>query len=60
MALVPANEGYLYMSTKKNVPVKAVIDEAVEIAKKYGCGDSSSFINGVLDRIAKETSCPPS
>ena len=43
----------------KNVPAKAVIDEAVEIAKKYGCGDSSSFINGVLDRLTKEISCPP-
>lgn len=44
---------------KKNVPVNAVINEAVEIAKKYGCGDSSSFINGVLDRIVKEASCRP-
>ena len=44
---------------KKNVPVKAVIDEAVEIAKKYGCGDSASFVNGVLDRIAKEAPCRP-
>ena len=44
----------------KNVPAKAVIDEAIEIAKKYGCGDSSSFINGVLDRINKEISCAPS
>ena len=43
----------------KNVPAKAVIDEAVEIAKKYGAEDSSSFINGVLDRITKEILCPP-
>lgn len=44
---------------KKNTPVKAVINEAVEIAKKYGCGDSASFINGVLDRISKEALCRP-
>ena len=41
----------------KNIPAKAVIDEAIEIAKKYGSSDSASFINGVLDRINKEISC---
>jgi N utilization substance protein B len=30
-----------------------VIDEALEIAKKFGSGESSSFINGVLDALAK-------
>jgi N utilization substance protein B len=30
------------------------IDEAVEIAKKFGTADSPNFINGVLDRILKE------
>ncbi|MEZ0391850.1 MAG: transcription antitermination factor NusB [Pseudobdellovibrionaceae bacterium] len=30
-----------------------VIDEAVELAKKYGTSDSASFINGVLDHLAK-------
>ena len=44
----------------KDVPAKAVIDEAIEIAKKYGSSDSSSFINGVLDRISKEISCSTS
>jgi len=36
------------------VPPKVVIDEAVEIAKKYGTVDSPNFINGVLDRVLKE------
>ena len=44
----------------KDIPAKAVIDEAIEIAKKYGSSDSSSFINGVLDRISKEISCSTS
>lgn len=35
------------------VTEKIVIDEAVEIAKKFGTTDSSAFINGVLDQIAK-------
>ena len=38
----------------KAVPPKVAIDEAVEIAKKYGTVDSPNFINGVLDRILKE------
>lgn len=38
----------------KTVPPKVAIDEAVEIAKKYGSEDSPNFINGVLDRILRE------
>ncbi len=38
----------------KSVPPKVVIDEAVEIAKKFGSEDSPNFINGVLDRFLKE------
>jgi N utilization substance protein B len=37
----------------KDVPIKVVIDEAVEIAKKYSTEDSSSFINGILGQIVK-------
>lgn len=36
-----------------DTPPKVVIDEAVEIAKKYGAENSSSFINGVLGTILK-------
>ncbi|HEY7362596.1 MAG TPA: transcription antitermination factor NusB [Methylomirabilota bacterium] len=36
------------------VPSKVAINEAIEIAKKFGTADSSRFINGVLDRIRKE------
>lgn len=37
-------------------PLKAniVIDEAVEIAKKFGTTESGSFVNGLLDQIARE------
>lgn len=34
-----------------DTPPKVVIDEAVEIAKKYGAESSPSFINGVLGTI---------
>jgi len=35
-------------------PAPVVIDEAIEIAKRYGTKDSPSFINGLLDKIAKD------
>ena len=35
------------------VPVKVAINEAVEIAKKYGGADSPSFVNGILARLVK-------
>ena len=38
----------LYFSS---VPPKVVINEAVEVAKKYGNEESPDFINGVLDKI---------
>lgn len=38
---------------KTKEPYRAVIDEAVEIAKEYGSGSSPNFINGVLGSIVK-------
>ena len=37
-----------------DVPPKVAINEAIELAKKFGTADSSRFINGLLDRILKE------
>ncbi|MCD6267768.1 MAG: transcription antitermination factor NusB [Thermotogae bacterium] len=37
-----------------DVPIEVTIDEAIEIAKRYGTENSGKFVNGVLDRIAKE------
>lgn len=39
---------------KENVPHQIVINEFVNIAKTYGNNESSSFINGLLDNIAKK------
>ena len=33
-------------------PAAVVLDEAIELARRYGSQDSSAFVNGVLDRIA--------
>jgi len=38
----------------EEVPHKVVVDEAIELAKKYSTEDSSSFINGILAKIIYE------
>lgn len=35
-------------------PRAVIIDEAVELAKRFGASGSSVFVNGVLDRIAED------
>jgi len=35
-------------------PRAVIIDEAVELAKRYGTEDSGAFVNGVLERIAND------
>lgn len=35
-------------------PYKAVINEAVELAKRFGSEDGHKFVNGVLDKVAKQ------
>jgi N utilization substance protein B len=37
---------------RPETPVTVIIDEAIEIAKRYGSEESAVFINGVLDQIA--------
>lgn len=37
-----------------DIPVKVTINEAIEIAKRFGGEDSSSFVNGIMDRILKD------
>jgi N utilization substance protein B len=37
-----------------DVPRAVVLDEAVELAKRFGSGDSGAFVNGVLDRVAED------
>ncbi len=38
----------------KEAPVKVIIDEAVELAKRYSTEDSASFINAILAKVLKE------
>jgi N utilization substance protein B len=38
---------------QRDVPASVIINEAVEIAKRYGTDDSYRFVNGVLDGVRK-------
>jgi transcription antitermination protein NusB len=37
-----------------SVPVSVVLNEAVELAKRYGTAEGAAFVNGLLDRAATE------
>ncbi|MCX5665735.1 MAG: transcription antitermination factor NusB [Candidatus Omnitrophica bacterium] len=41
---------------EKDIPPKVSINEAIDIAKKFGGPDSGKFVNGILDKINK-TEC---
>ena len=44
----------IYEILYKNIPFKAEINEAVELAKKYGDDNSKAFIHGVLASVVKD------
>ena len=46
--------GIFEMLYSEEVPPKVAIDEALELAKKFGGEDSKDFINGILDRILRD------
>jgi N utilization substance protein B len=46
--------GAYELTTRGDVPRAVILDEAVELAKRFGSEDSSKFVNGVLDRIADD------
>jgi N utilization substance protein B len=46
--------GAYELLTRSDVPRAVILDEAVELAKRFGSEESSKFVNGVLDRIADD------
>ncbi|PIP68214.1 MAG: transcription antitermination factor NusB [Candidatus Omnitrophica bacterium CG22_combo_CG10-13_8_21_14_all_43_16] len=44
------------MLYRDDIPLNVSINEAIELAKKYGDVDSGKFVNGILDKI-KKTEC---
>jgi len=39
----------------EDIPPKVTINEYIEIAKEFGDNDSPSFVNGILDRLVRES-----
>ena len=55
--LSPVERGILLLGAyelahRPDVPFRAVINEAVELAKSYGGTDGHKYVNGVLDKLA--------
>ena len=53
------NLAILYMATyeilfEEEIPNKVTVNEAIELAKKYGDDNAPSFINGVLNNLIKK------
>jgi N utilization substance protein B len=42
-----------------DVPAKVAINEAIEIAKRYGTAESPAFVNGILDRCHEQLGAKP-
>jgi len=45
---------YELLFLDKEIPSAVSMDEAIELAKRYGSEDSQSFINGILDSLYKK------
>jgi transcription antitermination factor NusB len=57
--LSPVDKGILRLSVYQlkfcqDIPPKVVINEAIELAKKFSTAQSSGFVNGVLDAVLKK------
>lgn len=62
MAIIDRNVmrlGLYELKYTNDIPPKVAINEAVELAKKYGDMESSKFVNGILDKIHKKEIVEP-
>ncbi len=46
--------GVFELMSPQDVPARVAINEAIEIAKRFGTNESPAFINGILDRCLEE------
>lgn len=46
--------GTFELSQRVDIPYRVVINEAVELAKVFGATDGHKYVNGILDRLAKD------
>jgi len=47
-----------YELTRTDTPVSVVLDEAIELARRFGSDASPGFVNGVLDAVGREVRGP--
>ena len=45
--------------TQTDTPVSVILDEAIELARRFGAESSPDFVNGVLDAVAREVRPEP-
>jgi N utilization substance protein B len=48
----------ILVAKKRDVPKTVAINEAIELSKRFGSEDSSSFVNGILDHIDRAPPTP--
>ena len=46
--------GAFELIESRDIPRAVILDEAVELAKRFGSEESGAFVNGVLDRLAND------
>jgi len=46
--------GVYELQSKIEIPYKVVINESVELAKRFGAEESHKYVNGILDKAAKQ------
>ena len=44
----------IYELTRTDTPISVVLDEAIQLARRFGAESSPSFVNGVLDAVARQ------
>jgi len=42
------------MLAREDIPPRVAIDQAIELAKRFGAAESGAFVNGILDRVLRE------
>jgi N utilization substance protein B len=42
------------MLGRTDIPARVAIDQAIELAKRFGAGESGAFVNGILDHVMRE------
>lgn len=46
--------GVYELQSKVEIPYKVIINESVELAKRFGAEESHKYVNGILDNVAKQ------